>query len=238
VDGLKKAVARHAWKLTASQIARLIAFSELLLKANKTLNLVSVQAADHISDHLFDSLSLLDCDLIKAGCQVVDVGSGAGLPGLVLAIARPEAKFCLIESHKRKAIFLGATVASLGVRNVRVINDRVETVAHLAEYREKFDLVTARAVAGLAVLLEYGLPLLNKGGHLVAAKGPKARLEVREAEAAALILGGELQDFVSVGYDHLSEKQLVVYRKVSTTTEKYPRRPGIPSKRPIGGESG
>lgn len=237
MEVLTKAVERHAWKLTTGQVDRLFIFAESLLKANKTLNLVSAQAAEHITEHLLDSLSFLDCNLFEAGGKVADIGSGSGLPGLVLAIARPEARFYLIESHARKAAFINATVASLDIKNVKVINDRVETVARLAEHREKFDIVTARAVAGLAVLLEYGLPLLNKSGHLVAAKGPKAVLEVGDAEVAARTLGGELQGLVSVGYDRLSEKQLVVYRKIATTTEKYPRRPGMPSKRPIGGGS-
>lgn len=232
---LGKAAAQHGWNLHEEHISNLDLFVDSLLEANKKLNLVSSRAAVHITDHVLDSLSFLDCGLLDRDCQVADIGSGAGLPGLVLAIARPEASFYLIESHAGKARFLSDTIASIGINNIRVINDRVETLAHLPEYREKFDIVTARAVAGLAVLLEYGLPLLKTNGHLVAAKGAKARLEVREAEAAAQILGGELGDFVSVGYDGLSEKQLVVYRKVTMTPDKYPRRPGMPSKRPIGG---
>lgn len=231
----RKAATARGWKIDEERITDLVLFVDLLLQANKKLNLVSSLAAVHITDHVLDSLSFLDCGLFDTDCRVADVGSGAGLPGLVLAIARPEASFYLIESYGGKAGFLSDVVASLGIDNVNVINDRVESLGRLPEYREKFDLVTARAVAGLSVLLEYGLPLLKINGHLVAAKGAKARLEVEKAENAAQILGGELGDFVSVGYDRLSEKQLVVYRKVTMTPDKYPRRPGMPSKRPIGG---
>jgi 16S rRNA (guanine527-N7)-methyltransferase len=179
--------------------------------------------------HIADSLVGLEVPAVKEAARIVDLGSGAGPPGLVLAIARPEAEVVLVESVGKKCAWLERTVSALGLENVRVVCARAEELEE-----EPFDVVTARALASLPVLCEYAAPLLREGGALVAWKGAVDAREDADGRQAAQVLGLEREEVRAVEpYPGSQRRTLHVFRKVSPTPEGYPRRPGMAAKRPL-----
>jgi 16S rRNA (guanine527-N7)-methyltransferase len=179
--------------------------------------------------HIADSLVGLEVPAVKEAARIVDLGSGAGPPGLVLAIARPEAEVVLVESVGKKCAWLERTVSALGLENVRVVCARAEELEE-----EPFDVVTARALASLPVLCEYAAPLLREGGALVAWKGAVDAREDADGLHAAAVLGLEREEVRAVEpYPGSQRRTLHVFRKVSPTPEGYPRRPGMAAKRPL-----
>lgn len=184
--------------------------------------------------HVADSLTGLEVPELRAAGAIGDIGAGAGFPGLVLAVALPDARVDLIESVTRKCDFMRAAATEAGLENVRVVNARSEEHAAGAG-REAYDAITARAVGRLATLAELASPLLREGGVLVAWKGRRDPDEEAELERAAELLGvepaGVLEVGESAGYEH---RHLHVIRKVGATPEGLPRRPGLAKKRPFG----
>jgi 16S rRNA (guanine527-N7)-methyltransferase len=179
--------------------------------------------------HIADSLVGLEVPAVKEAARIVDLGSGAGPPGLVLAIARPEAEVVLVESVGKKCAWLERTVSALGLENVRVVCARAEELEE-----EPFDVVTARALASLPVLCEYAAPLLREGGALVAWKGAVDAREDADGRHAAQVLGLEREEVRAVEpYPGSQRRTLHVFRKVSPTPAGYPRRPGMAAKRPL-----
>jgi 16S rRNA (guanine527-N7)-methyltransferase len=171
--------------------------------------------------------------LSDAPSKVADIGTGAGLPGVALKIACPSIELTLIDSTQKKALFLDHIVATLGLEGVSVVAGRAEELAHDAQYREHFDAVLARGVAKLASLAELTLPFCAVGGAFIAMKNWPPDAEVDEAEGAFTILGGRLRQIVRIGLGGLEDRSLVVIDKVRPTPEKYPRRSGVPQKRPL-----
>jgi len=183
--------------------------------------------------HIADSLSGLELDCVREARRIADLGSGAGFPGVVLAIALPHARVALVESNGRKCAFLAGLCGAAEVRNAEVVHARAEEWAAGLSAQ---DLVVARALASLPVLCEYAAPLLAIGGSLVAWKGSVAPAEVRGGEQAAAILGLEVQGAVRVApYPGSVSHQLFAYRKLAPTPPAYPRRAGLARKRPLGG---
>ena len=179
--------------------------------------------------HIADSLVGLEVPAVGEAARIVDLGSGAGLPGLVLAIARPEAEVVLVESVGKKCAWVERTVGALGLENVRVVCARAEELEE-----EPFDVVTARALASLSVLCEYAAPLLREGGSLVAWKGAVDAREDADGLHAASVLGLEREEVRGVEpYPGSQRRTLHVFRKVSPTPEGYPRRAGMAAKRPL-----
>ena len=209
-------------------------YIELLLAANERLNLTRiVDPAEVARLHLLDALSALPLLDTLAPVRALDLGSGGGVPGIVLALARPDVSWTLVDSVGKKADAMRGFVEALGVTNASVVAQRAEILGRDARHREQFDLVAARACAPLPVLAEYALPLVRLGGALVAWKGPVDETELRAGRAAAAELGGAVE-IVATGIDALGDHQFVLVRKVSTTPDRYPRRPGTPAKRPLG----
>jgi 16S rRNA (guanine527-N7)-methyltransferase len=185
-----------------------------------------------IDDHLADSLVALDLTEVRRARAIADLGSGAGLPGLPLAIALADAQVSVIESARRKAAFLAQTVSRCGLGNVVVVNARAEDVA---KSQRRFDVVTARALATLAVVAEYAAPLLRLGGTLVAGRGRRDAESEREAERAAAELGLQIGEVRRVApYPGALTRHLHLISKVAETPERFPRRPGMALKRPLG----
>jgi 16S rRNA (guanine527-N7)-methyltransferase len=186
--------------------------------------------------HFGESLVLLEAlDHMDAfGSPAIDIGSGGGFPGVPIKIVRPELELTLLEANAKKAAFLAALVDELHLDGVRVVNERAEVSAHDPAHRESYALALARAVAPLRVLAELTLPFLRPGGYLATPKGSSAQREVREAENALRTLGGEvaLVRRLELGWPGPTPA-LVLVRKVAPTPERYPRRPGMPSKRPL-----
>ena len=184
--------------------------------------------------HVADSLAGLDVEAIRSASLIADLGAGAGFPGLVLAVALPEARIVLVESVGKKAGFLEEAVERLRLANVEVVNDRAEA---WEGGRERCDVVTARALARLDVLLEYAAPQLRVEGALVAWKGKRDKAEETGAWKAGKILGMEAPVPTTVPGPDGSERHLYLSRKLRPTPPGYPRRPGIAAKRPLGGSS-
>jgi 16S rRNA (guanine527-N7)-methyltransferase len=179
--------------------------------------------------HIADSLSALEVPGVREARRIADLGAGAGLPGLVLAIALPEAEVVLVESVGKKCAWMERTVESLGLENVRVTCARVEELE-----AAPFDVVTARALGALPVVCEYAAPLLREGGVLVAWKGAVEAAEEADALAAAVLLGLERDAVLAVEpYPGSERRTLHVFRKVAPTADRYPRRPGMAAKRPL-----
>jgi 16S rRNA (guanine527-N7)-methyltransferase len=179
--------------------------------------------------HIADSLVGLEVPAVGEAARIADLGSGAGLPGLVLAIARPAAEVVLVESVGKKCAWLERTVTTMGLENVRVVCARAEELEEAP-----FDVVTARALASLSVLCEYAAPLLREGGSLVAWKGAVDAREDADGLHAANVLGLEREEVRAVEpYPGSQRRTLHVFRKVSPTPEGYPRRPGMAAKRPL-----
>jgi len=207
-----------------------------LVSWNERVNLTSVTDPEEVQvKHFLDSLSCLQVlDTLPADAKCIDIGAGAGFPGLPLKIVRPGIRLTLLESVGKKVRFLEHTVEALGLEGVKVVRGRAEEMGRHPEYREAFDVAMARAVAQMAVLVEYALPLLRVGGVFVAQKGADVGEEVEAALPALKLLGGRLQGLRSVNLPGLDEpRHLVVVEKVTPTPDRYPRRPGIPTKRPL-----
>jgi 16S rRNA (guanine527-N7)-methyltransferase len=210
-------------------------YVELLLEANVRLNLTRiVDPAEVARLHLLDALSALPLLDALAAARALDLGSGGGVPGLVLALARPDVSWTLVDSAGKKADALRGFVKALGLGNVAVVAERAETLGRDAAYRSQFDLVAARACAPLPVLAEYALPLVRLGGALVAWKGVIDASELRAGRDAGSDLGGGALELHATGIPALGTHQFVLIRKVGPTPERFPRRPGQPVKRPLG----
>ncbi len=203
-----------------------------LTEGNKSQNLISRRATESdIIEHIKDS-QILSAVLDLKGRQVLDMGSGQGLPGIPLAIGEPEGQFVLVESDLKKSQFLKRLVTKLGLENVKIIRSRVEELARSNEYRGQFDMVTSRAVASLPTILEWGLPFLKIGGTLVAWKGAKVEEEIGESGKALDTLGGIL--LMVKNYEVRDKiRYLVFISKVRECPPQFPRKGGIAKKRPL-----
>ncbi|QIN84953.1 16S rRNA (guanine(527)-N(7))-methyltransferase RsmG [Rubrobacter tropicus] len=228
-----------AWgiDLPAGTEMRLYEFAGLL-GSYDAANVIGTRELDRIFlEHVLDSMSCLLFPGMKSATRVADVGSGGGLPAVPLAVALPDVKFTLLESTGKKATFLRHTAEKLGLSNVEVVNERVESVGHDPLRRATQDVCTVRAVAKLPVLAEYCLPLLEMGGHVVSMKGQMSDEEYEEGERAARLLGGIVLQTIEVPIlAELEQKtrRLIVLKKVEETPDAYPRRVGTPAKKPLG----
>lgn len=237
---LQKALADFGLAFPAENVQRVYKYLCRLLQVNRELNLTAITSwEDVVSKHLLDSLALLKTPWWQekqahAWDPLLDVGSGAGFPGLLFALLYPEKSVFLIEANKKKAHFLQTIKEEEHLSQLTILPDRAETLGQQVPYREKFSLVTARAVARLPELLELTLPFCRCGGFFLAYKGPQAQQELAEAAKACEILGGRLHTTYSYALPwEKGERTLLFFTKASSTPAQYPRRPGIPGKRPL-----
>ena len=223
-------------QLNERQRAAFDLYARELLEWNRKFNLTSITDPEQIRiKHFLDSLSCWLAIQAEPPGNLVDVGTGAGFPGIPLKIIHPEIHLSLVEATGKKAGFLLHLVQFLRLEDVHVATNRAEEFGQVAAHREAFDWAVARAVAPMAVLAEYLLPVVKIGGHALAQKGKDAVAEVEASKVAIKKLGGELQELKKVDVPGLDEERyLVVIKKVSPTPETYPRRPGLPGKRPLG----
>ncbi len=215
----------------------IILHANMVKKANSRTSLTGKTSLyEIVRKHSLDSLSAVPYITGCRGASMLDIGSGAGFPGIVLHAAAPGMKTVLIESSRKKCEFLEEARLSLALENVSVLNTRAESAAQNISCRERFDVVVCRAVAKMAVIAEYALPFLREGGVFLAYKGPGAQKELIMGHAALTKLGGEVEGCFESVLPGIGEKRtLIMVRKTSSTPAGYPRREGIPEKRPISG---
>lgn len=220
-------------KLKAEQAERFQVYMEMLMEWNQKLNLTAITEPDEIVEkHFLDSLTVLTACKLKEGAKLLDVGTGAGFPGLPLKIARPDLELTLLDGANKKLNFLGEVCGALGL-DAKRIHKRAEEAGRDAAFREGFDVVTARAVASLNVLAEYCLPLVKMKGFFVAMKGPGAGDELAVAQRALELLGGDQVEVKPVQLPSAGERNLVVARKLRFTPKEYPRHGGTINKHPL-----
>lgn len=210
-------------------------FYELLVEWNKVMNLTGITEYEEVNEkHFVDSLSIVKAIDMSQVKSVIDIGTGAGFPGIPLKIAFPHLKVVLLDSLNKRINFLNTVIAELGLENIETIHGRAEDFAKQAEYREKFDLCVSRAVANLATLSEYCIPYVEKGGMFVPYKSGEIDEEVEQAKKAVHVLGGKLEDVIKFQLPGTEiRRSFVVIKKVQNTAKKYPRKAGLPSKEPI-----
>lgn len=232
---LAGALAALGLTLPDAGVERLRCHRDRVLEGQRTANLTAITDPEGMAvKHAADSLSGLRAGVFVPGVRVIDVGSGAGFPGIPLAIAVPGLEMVLCDAQAKRAAFLERAVRACGVENAAVVTGRAEELARRPAHRERYDVAAARAVAPLAVLLELTLPFVRVGGRLVAWKGPGAAAEIAAAGRALELLGGGPPRVVAVGLPGAAgERRLVVVEKVAPTPAGYPRRPGVPAKRPL-----
>ncbi len=232
---LQTGAAELGLNLDKEQLELFTRFTQWLYKENEKTNLVgSADPEVILVHHILDSLSVALHLNGFGGAQVIDVGSGAGLPGVPLAIALPDVRFTLMDASRKRTDFLRSFVEASGLENIEVARARAEEAGREPKWRDKFDSVVARAVAPLPTLIEYALPFLKTGGRLVAQRGPKAPEEVATAARAIKELRGGPAEVIAVHVPYLDfERRLVIIEKVGPTPDRYPRRTGVPAKRPL-----
>jgi len=221
--------------LSGRQVMALTTYEKELREWNQKFNLTAIRDSESIrTKHFLDSFSCVLAWKASPPDQLIDVGTGAGFPGIPLKILYPHLKLTLVESVGKKVKFCQHIVGVLGLEHVEVIQARAEDIGQDIGHREKYDWAVARAVANLHVLSEYLIPLVKLGGAMLAQKGESGPAEAQSAEEAMKLLGGKLKQLIPVNLPSVAEdRYLIVVEKVAATPPKYPRKPGIPMKQPL-----
>lgn len=221
--------------LTGRQVMSLITYEKELMEWNQKFNLTAIRDLESIrTKHFLDSFSCVLAWKANPPARLIDVGTGAGFPGIPLKILYPAMKLTLVESVGKKAMFCQHIVSVLGLEEVDVVHKRAEDLGQNPKHRECYDWAIARAVANLNVLSEYLIPLVKIGGRMLAQKGESGPAEAQSAEKAMKLLGGKLEELIPVNLPGVAEdRYLVVVEKVAATPPKYPRKPGVPTKQPL-----
>jgi 16S rRNA (guanine(527)-N(7))-methyltransferase RsmG len=230
---LKKFATEYGIPLSDLQLRQFAFYAETLVDWNTRMNLTAITEPEEIAvKHFLDSLMLLKRADIPEGASVIDVGTGAGFPGLPLKIARPDLRLTLLDSSAKRVGFLREVAEALGVA-AEAIHGRAEELGQKPERREQYGLVTARAVAALPLLCEYCLPFVQVGGVFAALKGPGIRAEAEDATLAIAKLGGKLQSIEEFELPNRNSRTIVLVQKISQTPPEYPRTHAKIAKRPL-----
>jgi len=224
-------------ELTPRQCEQFQVYYQELIDWNRRLNLTAITDYEEVQvKHFLDSLTVvlaLKWPLNK-GIRLIDVGTGAGIPGIPLKILLPDIRLVLLDATRKKAGFLEHVTQKMDLKGVEIVVGRAEEIAHRSEYREQFKIVLSRAVAGLPALVELTLPFCAIGGGFIAQKKGDLNTEIRQACQAISLLGGKLADVKRIDLPEFTDTRwLVVIDKIGETPPQYPRRPGIPAKRPL-----
>ena len=220
-------------QLTEEQVQQFIKYYEMLVEKNKVMNLTAITEFDEVIEkHFLDSLSLIKVYDLKKDISVLDMGTGAGFPGIPLKIAFPELKVTLADSLNKRILFLQEVIDELHLEKIEAVHARAEELGKNKAYREMYDLVVSRAVANLSSLEEYCVPFVNIGGNFIYYKSGEIEEEVANAKNATFLLGGKVKDVYK--FDLYEQKRsFVIIEKVKGTPKTYPRKAGTPTKTPL-----
>lgn len=234
IEKISDSCRKFGTELTPEIISRLNTYGNLLLSWNEKINLTAITAPEEVLyKHFYDCILFFKNTNPPKGACVADVGTGAGFPGMVLKIVRPDLQVTLIDSLNKRLLFLNEVINTLGLDGITTVHMRAEDAGKSRLYRESFDIACARAVASLPVLLEYCLPLVKKGGSFVAMKGPSAAEEAENSLNAAKLLGGAKPNIICETLTGNEQRAFIFFKKISQTPTKYPRKPSDISKQPL-----
>ena len=222
-------------ELSKEQYSQYVTYYNMVVEKNKVMNLTGITEFDEFIDkHYIDSLSIVNAVDMTRVNSIIDVGTGAGFPGIPLKIAFPNLKLTVLDSLNKRVKFLNEVIGILGLEKIEAVHGRAEDFGRNLEYRGQFDLCVSRAVANLATLSEYCMPFVKVGGAFIPYKSGKVEEELNQAKGAVKLLGGKIENAVSFELPKTEgERTLVVIRKVEATAKKYPRKAGLPSKVPL-----
>lgn len=234
-DFLKESLNGIGVEPSENQIEQLNKFYEMLVEKNKVMNLTAItEYEDVVIKHFVDSLIVQYAYPVNKVKSVIDVGTGAGFPGIVLKIFNKDVNFTLLDSLNKRINFLNEVKDELGLDKLSLIHGRAEDFARKSEYREQFDICVSRAVANLSTLAEYCLPFVKKGGYFISYKAEDCAKEIGDAKKAIFLLGGEIENIISYDIPNTDiTRTFVVIKKISAISKKYPRKAGLPSKEPL-----
>ncbi|GAA0102272.1 16S rRNA (guanine(527)-N(7))-methyltransferase RsmG [Paraclostridium bifermentans] len=234
-DILKKGIEDLGLKCSDETIDRFSKYREILVEWNQKMNLTGIEEEKEVYiKHFLDSVAAVKKGYIKDGMSIIDVGTGAGFPGLPLRICLENSKVTLLDSLNKRINFLSEVCTNINIDDIELIHGRAEDFGKDEKYREQYDIATARAVAGLPILMEFCVPFIKVGGYFVCLKGPNADTELEESRKAMEVLGLEFVEKIDVELPEIELKHnIVVFKKVNSTPAKYPRKAGKPVKTPI-----
>lgn len=234
-DLMKVAANDVGLELTEVQYEQFIKYMRLVQEWNEKINLTAItEDEEFVKKHFIDCIKAFKSDAINNAKSIIDVGTGAGFPGMPIAILHPTAKITLLDSLNKRINFLNLVVRELGLTNVTTIHSRAEDGARNPKLREKFDVATSRAVANMAVLSEFCMPYVKKGGYFVALKGPSIDEELANGSNAIKILGGELKGIIEINIEETDLKHNIVeVKKIKECPKTYPRKAGTVNKKPL-----
>ena len=234
-DRFLKSLEKLNIHLNEKQVYQFVKYYEMLIETNKVMNLTAITDFDEVIDkHFVDSLALIQAIDLNKELKVIDVGTGAGFPGIPLKIAFPELDILLLDSLNKRIHFLDQVISELGLENIQTIHGRAEDFGRNPLYREKFDLCVSRAVANLSTLSEYCVPFVKVDGYFISYKSGKVQEELDASRHAVDILGGKVEKCLNYALaDTDMERSLVVIHKLKPTKKAYPRKAGKPSKEPL-----
>lgn len=220
-------------ELSDEQLEQFLTYYEMLIEKNKVMNLTAITDFDEVLEkHFEDSLSLIQAVDLEKSQTVIDLGTGAGFPGIPLKIAFPNLQITLADALNKRILFLDDVIRELGLVGIDTVHGRAEDLAKNSDYREKFDLCVSRAVANLSTLSEYCLPFVKIGGKFISYKAGECDEEVAASKSSVFLLGGKISDIKKFELGE-SGRAFVIIDKVSGTPKKYPRKAGTPSKDPL-----
>lgn len=220
--------------LDTKNIDKFEKYKELILEYNKHTNLTRITEDDEFNvKHFLDSLSIFKTDLFVKDKKIIDIGTGAGFPGLPLKLYNEDLDITLLDSLRKRIDFLNGVIEELGLKKIRAIHARAEEIARDKKHRESYDIAVSRAVANLSTLTEYAMAFVKVGGYFISQKGPEYKEELKSAKKAIELMGGEVKDVIHTPLPNDIDHYIIVIKKVKTTDKKYPRGGGKPRKSPL-----
>ena len=234
-EQLREYFEKAGFVITEKQVDQFYTYYELLIETNKVMNLTAITEYEEVVDkHFVDSILLGSVKELSGKKRVIDVGTGAGFPGIPLKIVYPELEITLLDSLNKRVKFLNEVIEELGLTGIQAVHSRAEDLAQDAAYRQQYDICVSRAVANLATLSEYCIPFVKQGGYFISYKSTQIEEELKQAKKAVQVLGGTLEQIETVQIPGTTiERQFVMIRKTGTTPKKFPRKAGTASKTPI-----